>query len=295
MTRFLARSFRSRPARWSVGPVGSRLEELEQRVVPTQAPTQIVTYVSPSPIAISSIDVNDAQSVTGATVRITSGLVPTEDQLLFTNQNGIVGTYTAATGTLTLRGTASGVAYGEALDSIQYSDTAAVPTPGDRTIQFQLGAATYFSGTGHYYQFVSFPVSPTWLTAESDANSRADLGLTGYLATITSQAEQTFVASLVGGSTAWLGGSDAFSGGENVWDWVTGPEGTQNGGAGLPFYNSLGPVGGAYTNWSSGNPNNSASGYVAMSANGTWVSLLNGGTVGGEVVEFGGLGTAPSF
>lgn len=58
------------------------------------------------------------------------------------------------------------------------------------------------------------------------------MGLQGYLATITSAAEQTFIQSsfpfMVGfGATgnAWLGGSDAAVEGE--WRWLDGPEGGQ--------------------------------------------------------------------
>jgi len=101
-------------------------------------------------------------------------------------------------------------------------------------VQWQISAG----GNDHWYEAVSVPDGITW----SNANSAAT-AMGGYLATITSAAENTFVYSLVdadiywtnidGVDTAgpWLGGFD--SGG---WKWVTGE----------PF---------SYTNWYPGDPN----------------------------------------
>lgn len=101
--------------------------------------------------------------------------------------------------------------------------------------------------TGHYYEFVSG--SYTWSEAKAAAETRSYQGLVGYLATITSQAENDFIASNFdiihwGG---WIGASDAET--EQVWKWVTGPE------AGTVFWDN-GTVFG-YHNFSPGEPNNS--------------------------------------
>ena len=74
-------------------------------------------------------DVDSAGNLTGATVKISSGLL-SGDTLDFTNQNGISGSYDSATGTLTLTGTATLAHYQTALDSITYSFT---PSNGDPT------------------------------------------------------------------------------------------------------------------------------------------------------------------
>jgi hypothetical protein len=68
-------------------------------------------------------------NLTGATVVIGSGLLA-GDVLGFTNQNGISGSYTSASGTLVLSGTASVSNYQTLLESITYSSTAADATNG---------------------------------------------------------------------------------------------------------------------------------------------------------------------
>jgi hypothetical protein len=68
-------------------------------------------------LTISSTDA----SVTGATVSIGTGYVPSADALNFANQNGISGTY--ASGTLTLSGSATPAQYQAALQSITFSST----------------------------------------------------------------------------------------------------------------------------------------------------------------------------
>ena len=64
------------------------------------------------------------------------------------------------------------------------------------------------------YKFVSAPQT-TWHSAQAAA-----LAAGGYLATITSDAENEFIFDLVGSNIAWLGGSDAAA--EGTWTWVTG-------------------------------------------------------------------------
>lgn len=68
--------------------------------------------------------------LSSATVTISSGFIANQDTLNFAGQNGISGTYDAATGTLTLTGTASVANYQAALDSITYSFN---PANGDPT------------------------------------------------------------------------------------------------------------------------------------------------------------------
>jgi hypothetical protein len=79
----------------------------------------------------------------------------------------------------------------------------------------------YFSNNGHYYQAVVS--SESWNSAVTTANNKTYLGLTGYLATITSKAENDFVAGVVGGNTweySYIGGSDSNT--EGNFSWMTG-------------------------------------------------------------------------
>lgn len=96
-------------------------------------------------------------------------------------------------------------------------------------------------GNGHFYEFVSGDF--TWSEAVTGAASRSFGGFTGYLATITSDAENTFISTMVSGNLGWVGGSD--DGDESHWTWRTGPE------AGSAF---------DYTHWNGGEPNNCCDG-----------------------------------
>ncbi len=70
----------------------------------------------------SGLQVSDGESLTltGATVAIVTGLTA-GDQLNFTAQNGITGSYSAITGVLTLSGAATLAQYQTALESVSYS------------------------------------------------------------------------------------------------------------------------------------------------------------------------------
>ncbi len=78
-------------------------------------------------------------TLAGATISITSGLASSEDNLAFTAANGITGSYDAATGVLTLTGTASVADYQTALRSVSYFDSNGTsPATGSRVISFQV-------------------------------------------------------------------------------------------------------------------------------------------------------------
>jgi hypothetical protein len=77
----------------------------------------------------------DGSSLGGAVVQFTGGYVQGEDTLVFVDQNGITGVFTAATGVLTLSGTASIANYQLALRSVTFADSnGANPAQGDRTL-----------------------------------------------------------------------------------------------------------------------------------------------------------------
>ncbi len=104
----------------------------------------------------------------------------------------------------------------------------------------------YYNVTGHYYQFVPDTAS-TWIQAYNAARIKAYMGRTGYLATVTSLGEDTFINSL-SGKTGWLGGTILTNTGTSAgslyyngfynnsvvstgWYWACGPE------KGTTFYN----------------------------------------------------------
>jgi hypothetical protein len=89
--------------------------------------------------AVTVADVDDVE-LTGATVTVGANLAAGEDELLFTDQNGIAGSYDASTGVLTLTGSASVADYQAALRSVRYRnlDTAR-PSTATRTVSFSVG------------------------------------------------------------------------------------------------------------------------------------------------------------
>jgi hypothetical protein len=93
-----------------------------------------------------------------------------------------------------------------------------IPCP---TNQWTVGSG----GNGHYYQAVYVPDGITW----SDASTLAT-GEGGYLATLTSLNENTFVYNLISTGTFWNGGVGPHIGGQQAamstepaggWGWVT--------------------------------------------------------------------------
>lgn len=98
----------------------------------------------------------------------------------------------------------------------------------------------YSPVTGHYYEAVSGTYD--WSVAKSSAEGSSYNGIFGYLAVLTSQAENDWVwANLGNPSYYWIGGSQDPLGIEPAggWGWVTGETW-------------------AYTNWNAGEPNDSS-------------------------------------
>jgi len=98
------------------------------------------TYAeSTAPITVTgTLGVSDLDDlfIESAEARISSNYIATEDQLLFTDQAGITGSFDSATGTLTLTGTASVADYETALQSVTYVNTSNNPSTLTRTVEF---------------------------------------------------------------------------------------------------------------------------------------------------------------
>ena len=78
------------------------------------------------------------------------------------------------------------------------------------------------AGNGHWYEAIAF--QGTWDAANEDAQQLSYNNLQGYLATLTSQAENDFVWEAVGVNRYWLGGyqTDKLDEPKGHWAWVTG-------------------------------------------------------------------------
>ncbi|MGD9731473.1 MAG: flagellin [Desulfamplus sp.] len=161
----------------------------------------------------------------------------------------------------------------------------------------------YNPDNGHFYEFVTHPVLYGWIGSKNFADGSSIEGIQGYLVTITSAAEDSFILNNHNGRSNWTGANDAAVEGE--WRWVTGPEGLEDNGQGLLFW--LGdrngyPVNGEYSRWSPSSPSNSnASGLpediLIFEWNGTW---NDGGEIGRgssyySIIEYGGMPGDPDI
>lgn len=248
---------------------------------------------------------DDGDTLDGMLVAISAGFVAGEDVLAFTPQNGITGAYDAATGILALSGTATLAQYQQALRSVTYLNTSEAPSAAPRGVSFTAVQGMHWNpATGHFYEYVGASEPIDWASASAAADGRDLYGVQGYLATVTSEEENAFVASLIE-SNSWIGASDANA--EGTWRWRTGPE------AGTQFWQGRmanwggSPVDGAYANWRSSEPNDFYPGedYAAMTypaylgPRGSWFDQNESGGYGsygvnGYVVEYGGLATDPN-
>jgi hypothetical protein len=80
-------------------------------------------------------------NLTGATVQISANYANGQDVLAFSNQLGITGSWNAASGTLTLSGSASVANYQTALRSVTYVNTSANLSALNRTLTFSIDDA----------------------------------------------------------------------------------------------------------------------------------------------------------
>ena len=225
------------------------------------------------------------------------------------------------------------------LAELQFSRAQGSSTLNVSAVKAGGGGSTvaYDPNSERYYEYVSSSV--TWVNARCAAKfvdgfydaastrydkcSTAKLvprtfnGLTGYLATVTTSAENTFVVQRAGSAAAWIGGTDsavtrlagsasdiAFT--DQIWRWADGPE------AGLVFwvvgcgdaterlcssvtYPAVSPTAN-YSFWNSGEPNGIGSNggtegalQLLSGGSGQWNDLPVNSSTLPFIVEYGGL------
>ncbi|WP_236010735.1 Ig-like domain-containing protein [Flavobacterium chungangense] len=186
-----------------------------------------------------------------------------------------------------------------AIRDVVFSNSSATAS-GTKTFSITIGQANYLPSTGHFYQFIS-NVGITWTQAKAAAENSTYYGLKGYLATISARDEAKLSGEQASGA-GWIGGSDAET--ENIWKWVTGPEGLANNGNGTIFWNGL--SNGTTPNfafWNNNEPNQAGDeDYAHITAPGigipgSWNDLSDTGSLipgdnyqpKGYIVEYGGM------
>jgi len=172
-------------------------------------------------------------------------------------------------------------------------------TVGSSSIEVSLiGAGEIYNPTnGHLYEFINNELD--WDGARAEAIATSKNGAQGYLATITSAEENEFVSSRLTGE-GWMGAGDFGSGDEDEgdWKWVGGPENGTSFWSGLGLADGGAPVGGRYSNWNDGEPNNAGNEDCAqyLSGNGGWWNDLpcSGLALTSYAIEYGAPGNLPS-
>lgn len=129
----------------------------------------------------------------------------------------------------------------------------------------------YNATTNSFYQFVNSSV--TWQVAQTAATASLIFGTAGHLAHSNSATENAYLDAISGANSIHMGGSDGLVNGE--WRWVGGEA------DGVQFWQGLAngsAVGGAYTNWAAGEPNdyNNYESRLMMYNGGSWNDQLEG-------------------
>ncbi|MBS4065014.1 MAG: IPT/TIG domain-containing protein, partial [Chitinophagaceae bacterium] len=178
-----------------------------------------------------------------------------------------------------------------------------------RKVTFVAGETYYNPLNGHFYRPITS--NGSWVDNKLATQSLSYYGRQGYLVTLTSESENSFVSKFVG-QNSWIGCSDNYleinnavgytkyadqNAAEGYWHWVTGPEkGTEMRTGNAQDYR-VGPAkNGVYQNWASGEPNdwsvNGIAGnedYGHMYANnGTWNDFPNTSSIR-SIYEFGDM------
>lgn len=180
----------------------------------------------------------------------------------------------------------------------------------------------YSSDNDHWYEYVPHD-KIHWHNAYNDALDKRFMGMTGYLATITDNTENSFIFKVSGGKLGWIAGTrmnitpvlnsvtGKLSGAPNkelsYWYWAAGPEWNGNGKtpSGSVFYRRRTydssedlsvSLKYPYNAWYSKEPND-ASGeyYTHLKADGSWNDYsVNNTSIVGYIVEYLGQLSGPS-
>jgi len=208
-----------------------------------------------------------------------------------------VSAFNTTTGVLVFNGTTTASNWETVLRGVEFRSTTSTCYALQRRVTFVAGIVFYNPLTEHFYEYVSG--STTWTNSKTSAENRSYFGRAGYLATMSSEAENNFIWKLMS-SDGWFGASDemgvvntakgttAFASQaavEQKWHWVTGPE------KGTQFSNGSTAVAGQYAKWAGGEPNNAGGehyGQFYSGNSGQWNDLPNT-SLPGYICEYGDM------
>lgn len=226
----------------------------------------------------------------------------TGDSLSFTNSSGMgnIANATSVDGVLRLSSSgnsATAVQWQAAIRAVLFASSS--NSSEQRQISVHIDPrVNYLADSGRFYQRVA-GAEYSWKNWQQSFDQAATYrlrGLSGYLANVTSQQEQEFLAAFSQGSGFWLGQTDKDT--PDSWYFASGPE------TGEVFFIGDGSSGSAqngyFTNWSAGEPN-AGSDFAMMMTNGFWDNHQDNSNGSGNylisalMVEFGDNSTATDF
>ncbi len=268
------------------------------------------TYVSASaPTNINGLSVGGLAAGSTYQVALALSPIPTGASLKLTTTTGL----TASTGftsgsntfssftTITFSGLLSNI--NNALATLQYVSGATTGSPIVQVTVSSLDTNYALNGyNGHFYvsNTTLGLADATYLNARATAKLQSYRGLTGYLTTITSAGENSFISNnIASASNIFFGATDELV--EGVWKWDTSGGSPE---AGTQFWQGVVngyAVGGQYSSWAGGEPNNYGDEDYPVTnwqgSSGTWNDCPNGGCGTGRayVIEFGTSATDGGF
>jgi len=181
---------------------------------------------------------------------------------------------------------------------------------GSPTVTLSITPAgnNYNSANGHYYKIVNDD-EISFADSIAAAEGSTYNGLSGYLVSITSEAENNFLNAKVN-QNAWIGGSDkasltsnSHSVTEGTWEWISGPDNGKtffcqvaiSGKANAADSDCTVATGYSYNNWRNAEPNDHSSNTTGeedcahMRSDGEWNDFpCNSTSVDYYIIEYGG-------
>lgn len=253
------------------------------------------TYVDPN------LNITANGTITGFVVTITDSYT-TGDILSYTGTlpSGVTAAaFNTTTRSLVFSGSTTAANWQTLMRTVRLQTTSATCFPESRKVAFIAGNKYYNPLNDHFYEYRS--TTGNWTPAKAYAETQSYFGRIGYLATSTSQAENSFMWKLIG-NNSWIGCSDEYSAinaavgytlyanqtaSEGKFYWVVGPEkgvrvSNQNGGSQV--------IAGTFNNWASNEPNNAGTEHYGhmYGSNGLWNDFANTQTIA-SIIEYGGM------
>lgn len=202
-----------------------------------------VTGIANTPLSISDLSITDSGN---DSLKVKLSVPSGSLHLSIISGLTFVGSQTGST----IEFSGSRTDLNDALTTLQYTPATVGTTTLSAVIE---GANDNIYGTVSNRVFKVIHTSPglTWADAKTAAEASTYGGATGYLATITSSAENNLIGTELSASPAWFGANDEAA--EGDWKWAGGPE------ADTSFWSGGvdgTAVDGAFTNWQGGMPDN---------------------------------------